>query len=445
MIKKNKTCALYIAFLNICTLCIISFPAIAQEKTKSDILWSDIPKLGKKSYSKEIADKNKPENLLKYSSIIMRINADTGMIYNDNIYRSASGEESDLITFLKPELSIISNFEKHAFNLYAKPDLGIYISDSRNDYLDFNIGGNYRLDISDNDQIDLGTSYAHKHMSIGSFIDDPDNNLKKPVVYDNHQIGMNWNGRANIWHYSFGGIWNAYDYDNTSRQKGTVSIQDDRDYDNYKLQAQIGYEFVPFHEIYVRAVHDIRDYDTRIDSSELYPRDSDGYLVAVGISNKNSSFSSYDYNAYIGYLSQDYDATQLPSVKAVDLYLDSKWQVTEKNLLKAEIMRRVKDSTSDGVSAYLQSKMHLKLTHDYNENISFGGRVSYTNNNFETNKAIENLDRDDDIYELGIWSRHEIYNNTDLKFEYSYLDRDSNSPTASYNTNKFGITLSFKY
>ena len=379
-----------------------------------------------------------------YSLMTLILGAQAGLDYNSNIYRAASGEESDFIATFSPKLNLKSNFEKHRLDFSITPEAGNYFADSKNNYLDWDARARGRFDASPTDALFLDARYRYGHVAIGSFEDDPTANLKDPVTFDRYELDAQWVGHKDFFHYEAGAAWDAQDYDNVRRVDNTLNVQDDRDRDIYTLTGKLGYEFSSPYIVYLRGALNDRRYDNRIDSSILYPRDSDGYEAAIGFSRiPGDSFLNFD--AYIGYLGQEYDAAQLKDVHGIDAKATLNLLLSPADILEFSLDREVKDTNTAGVSSSLQTRISGEFTHNYSDTLSVAALLSYTASDYQTNRAIATLDREDDTYQAGINMLYSPRTDIDVKAGYTFNTRDSNQTFTDYDAHILGLSLGIKY
>jgi hypothetical protein len=379
-----------------------------------------------------------------YSMMTLIFGAQGGMTYNDNIYRADNDHTDDLIATLSPKLELESHLDRHDFGFAISPEIGRYLSESKNNYFDVDAEAKARYDVGLSDQLFLNALYRRGHVAIGSFEDDPTSGLKEPVTYDLYEGAAKWEGRQNLLHYALGGMWDSYDYEDVLREDNTLNIQDDRDRDIYELSGKIGYEFSSPYVLYLKSSWNDRHYANRIDSSLLYPRDSNGYEVALGLSS-DSPDGLLSFDAYIGYLAQNYDASELPDVGAPDVGFAVKWQATESDLVKVSLGREVKDTTTDGVSSSLQTRFSTLWTHTLSEKLSAGLDINYTDSDYQSDMSIATLDRHDRVYGAGANVRYALMKDLDMKLEYDYRNRDSNQPATDYDAHVVSVFLAVKY
>ncbi|MCC6597499.1 MAG: outer membrane beta-barrel protein [Alphaproteobacteria bacterium] len=375
-------------------------------------------------------------------SLTLGVQAET--VYNSNIYRSFTDEEGDLIAIVSPKIKLKSALDRHAAEFSLSPEIGRYLSESKNNYVDWNVGAKGRFDVSLSDAIHIGAVYKKDHVAIGGFDDDTGAVLAEPVDYDFFDASALWKGFKNFLHYEAGAGLESYDYENAKRENGLISIQDDRDHDRYKAVAKLGYEFLPPYVMYVGGGWNERRYDEQIDISAIIPRDSKGYNVKVGIA-RDVKDEPYSFDAYIGYLNQNYDANQLEDVGDVDFGVDARLKLTQSDQVKFKVSRDVREIQSSGVSSSLRTKLGAGYDHDYTPTFSTGVNLGYTNDDYQSNTTLSAIDREDDTYDAGINARYKIYQDVSLELAYTYRNRNSNVTTADYDAHSIGLTLSAKY
>ena len=69
-------------------------------------------------------------------------------IYNDNIFAENGDETDDFITSLRPEVTVESNWSRHALAIAGGGDFGFYAQNSDENYQDWFAATNGRFDVS---------------------------------------------------------------------------------------------------------------------------------------------------------------------------------------------------------------------------------------------------------------------------------------------------------
>lgn len=385
------------------------------------------------------------QNIIKnrdYSLVDIHLGGEFGGYYDSNIFRSTDNEKSDFATIFKPKVKLTTNFEDHEFTAYANIKSNIHTSNSDNNHTNLELGmdGSYTLSKSYKlfGEFDIGK----RHSPIGSFVDDPSDQLSKPVSYVVSSTKLGLSTSVEKWVHSIYGSRKTYDYDNTLRRDGTKSIQDDRDRKDYNIQFKTEYILNPFKTIYMRGGINTKSYDNRIDSSVAFSRNSNGRNVLFGLSYKGLNLTG---DFAVGYMHQNYKASQLPSVSSPLFLFDGQWNINKQNTVHFIGDSIIKDSTNAGVSAYIQNQFRLNYKYDLNEKLALGTYLQYINNNFKTNTSLTPISRQDKYYSSGMFAEYEIYDDVRLNFSYEYRNRQSNVFGAEYDSQIINARLFFDY
>ena len=262
--------------------------------------------------------------------------------YNDNIFYTDSDEEDDFITLVSPRVDVTSDWTKHAFDLYAKAAIGRYADRTEEDFEDFSVGTNGRLDITQRANLRAGVSYDRLHEGRGSPDDDRRQGGSPPVeptLFDVKSAFLTyrqWLGRFLL---ESGGEVDRLDYDNVGTEDGGIDINDDRDRALYAGNLKMGYEFMRGYTAFVRGEADYRRYDDLCCGAPTpFDRDSQGYLIEVG--------TDFDVTAVlfgdvaIGYRSQDYDDPSFDTIGDVAGRASLTWNPTGLTTVSASIDTR---------------------------------------------------------------------------------------------------------
>jgi hypothetical protein len=67
--------------------------------------------------------------------------------FDDNIFSSSADTVDDLITNISPRIRINSDWRNHELKLFGDADIALHADRSAEDYEDFRLGGQIRLDI----------------------------------------------------------------------------------------------------------------------------------------------------------------------------------------------------------------------------------------------------------------------------------------------------------
>jgi hypothetical protein len=351
-------------------------------------------------------------------------------IYNDNIYATDTNEEEDSITVIAPSFELRSDWSVHSLRFTGSVDDGNYWDNSAEDYTDYSIATDGRVDITRDVNVVAGAGYKHLHEDRGS----PDNTAAaEPTEYDVVSANLGGFGRFNRLSANLDYNFDYYNYDDQGRGGNLSAVNnDDRDRDSQKLALRVGYEIQQGYDAFVKGSLNWQDYRSGLDDSG-FNRDSDGYEVAVGLKFDLTGVAFGE--ASIGYLEQEYDDARLPNTDGIGYGLAVTWTPTQLLTVRGNISRTVQETTSAGASGYLASAYGVSAEYEILRNFLANAGFTYTNNDYE------GINRDDDLYDLKVGAKYMFNRNFYIGPSYNYKERDSNLTGQDYENNIFMLTL----
>ncbi|MBX3504018.1 MAG: outer membrane beta-barrel protein [Parvibaculum sp.] len=353
--------------------------------------------------------------------------------YNDNIYATDTNTESDFITTLGARVSAASNWSRHALNLRAGVAQQLYADNDDEDRLDWNVGGDGRIDITRDTNISAGLSYAELTEDRGAPNAAGIGFAAEPTEYSLLQANVALDHRFNRVTSRLGATYSDFDYDDTPAIGGGPAIdQDFRDREEFTQFLRLGYDVSPDTNVYVQGTINQRKYDQQPPAVPLN-RDSDGYAVVVGSEFRLTNLAQG--GVYVGYHSQDYDDPTLPEIDGLAYGASVDWFVTPLTTVRFEAASSIEETINAGASGYTENSVGLRIDHELMRNVILGARASYANNDYE------GITREDDVMRAGLSVDYLLNRNFSLQLGYDYTERDSNVNARDYTANQIGLTL----
>lgn len=360
-------------------------------------------------------------------------------VYDDNIFLDDSGEVEDLITNIKPSLTVRSNFPRHELNLRATADIGFYASETGENFEDYGGGFDGRIDTFRRANIFGGVVYAQKHEDRGS----PDDvgvggvNPVEPTEYTRITANAGHFGTLGRFNTTIEGEFTRYDYDDAVDSVGLTIINDDRDRNEIVGSVRLAYEIVRGYEAFVRGAYNFRDYEDAVDG-EGFDRDSQGYEIAVGATFDLPGL--FEGDVFIGYLEQDYDDPTFNTESSPTGGLSLTWNVTRLTTIKGSLSISVVETTFSptpgvGASSYLATVGSLDVDHELLRNLIIRAGVSYTNNDYQ------GISREDDLYTARLSADYFINRYLFVGASYGFKRRDAGIADTDYEQNRFMIRV----
>ncbi|MBA4208063.1 MAG: hypothetical protein C0454_00860 [Parvibaculum sp.] len=351
--------------------------------------------------------------------------------YNDNIYATDTNTESDFITTLGARVSAVSNWSRHALNLRAGLSQHWYDDNSDEDRLDWDVGGNGRIDITRDTNIAAGLSYAELSEDRGA--PNSPGGAAEPVEYSLFQANVAFNHRFNRVTSRLGATYADYDYDDTPAVGGGPALdQDFRDREQFTQFLRLGYDVSPDTNVYIEGTLNQRKYDQQPPVVALN-RDSDGYAVVVGSEFRLTNLAQG--GVFVGYQKQEYDDPTLSDIDGIAFGANVDWFVTPLTTIRFEAASTIEETISAGASGFTDNSVGLRVDHELMRNVILGGRASFANNDYE------GINRSDDVTRAGLSVDYLLNRNFSLSLGYGYTDRNSNFAGRDYTTNEVGLTL----
>jgi len=348
--------------------------------------------------------------------------------YNSNVFATNRNEKSDFITSIEPTLDLRSNWNNHALNLHADSRVVRYADFDDENFTDYTLGADGRLDVLRDFRLFAGAGYQVRHEPRSS----PDNQGgTEPTEYsvlggnlgaekDFNRLSLRWDGKAE-----------QYRYDNVRNASGTTIDQSGRDRDQYETGLRAGYEIGPLRQVYVLGTYNTREYD-KLTSG--FNRDSDGYLMALGAQYDLTGIIFLD--AYAGYRKQNYDDRRLKEMDGWASGVKVTWNVTRLTTVTGTLDRDIEETTQANSPGYFQTRAELRADHELLRNLILTGSLGYQND------AFEGISRDDDYYLAGLGAKYLINRNFSLSGGYSFRTRESNVPNSDFDENVVMLRLS---
>jgi len=362
--------------------------------------------------------------------------------YNDNIFATDSDEEDDFITLVSPRVDVASDWTQHAFDLYAKAAIGRHADQTEEDFEDFSVGTNGRLDITQRAKLRAGVSYDRLHEGRGSPDDDRRQGGSPPVeltLFDVGSVFLTYQQRLGRFLLESGGEVDRLDYDNVSREDGTIINNDERDRAIYAGNLKIGYEFMPGYTAFTRGEVDYRRYDDLCcdDPPNQFDRDSQGYLIEVG--------TDFDVTAVllgdvaIGYRSQDYDDPSFDTIGDVAGRASLTWNPTGLTTVSALITRgEVIETTQSGSAAIFETAGRVTVDHELLRNLLLQATVSVSDDDYQ------DIPRSDTYVLAGFGAKYLMNRYIDLDLSYRYLSLGSSDQGSDFTNNTIFLGALFR-
>ncbi|MBB6251928.1 outer membrane beta-barrel protein [Nitrospirillum iridis] len=353
-------------------------------------------------------------------------------VYDSNIYATQGNDTSDLITVLQPKLELKSDWNVHQLNLHASGDLDWYARHSRENYANYDIGANGRVEIYHDAWIAGGADYSLWHLPRTS----PNSVAGQADPTEYNQTAANVTAHKDFGNLllEVGDSYNRYDFTNAVTFDGRSILWERQNHDENEVSVRTGYQVDGLYELYVKGAYNVRTYDFTADMSG-YNRNSTGYTAVVGGKYNLTGITSLDL--FAGYRSQDYDDPRLGTFSGPTGGAKVTWNVTTLTTVTGEITRDINETIVVGAAGYFGTRETLTADHELLRNVQLHLQLSHEADDFQ------NIDRIDDVYAIGLGAKYMMSQMTAINVRYNYQIRSSNRTGIGYADHNIlvGLTL----
>lgn len=353
--------------------------------------------------------------------------------FDDNIFRSSSDRDADLITEVSPRANLASDWNNHRLGFSAGADIGFFAFNPDENYQDYFAGIDGRLDVRRNSFFFGDATYSRLHEDRGS----PDDvGGEEPTEYDLFETGAGYFHRFNRLSIRPDVEFRRYDFHDVQSRVGGLPGEinnDDRDRKQVRAGGRVGYQFMPDYEAFVDGHYNVVRYDSSVDDLG-FNRDSQGFDVVGGLSVDLTGVLFA--NVFAGYRSQSFDDPRFSTVSGPSFGGELIWNPTGLTTVTAGIERTIRESTVNGASGAFATVFRARVDHELLRNVILSGNAGYEDNDFR------GINRNDDIVSAGAGVRYLMNRYVHLGLNYGYRLRNSNVEGSDYVNNR--VTLSVR-
>lgn len=359
---------------------------------------------------------------------------EVGATYDSNVFATENNKEDDIIWVINPELRIRSDFSRHALNFTATGALGRYREFESENYSDYLVQLDGRVDVLRDINVDARFFHAQEHEGRGD--PDAEAGLAEPQIYTRSGGVLGYNHVFNRVRTRLTGAAEYFAYDNVRRLDGTTSRQNDRDRWELTTGLRVGYEVYPGYEGFVQGNLSRIIYRVSPNYSGIN-RDSHGYEVVAGAAVDLTGVLSGEL--FAGYLSRSYQDDQLKDFGGLGFGGRLNWAVTQLTTITGSLRREVRETTTasaGGVaSSYARTLVAVGVDHELLRTLLLNGRAQYYEDSYE------GIERTDEVYTFGVGATYLINRNVYLTGGYTYETRQSDANIQEYDSNLIFLRL----
>lgn len=364
-------------------------------------------------------------------------------VYNDNIYATSTGQpgkSSSFIQNIKPVLNLNSDWNNHMLNFFANANFGLYSVDAINNYADFGVGTQGRVDIQRDWNVYGGASFNMRHEDRGT----PGTSTLAgiaPNKYNQIPLNIGYYQKFNALSVRADGRLDNYNYTNLGAGPTNGQVWNyQRDRNEWRESLRLGYDFSPGYTVWARGGLNQRNYLYTPDSQGFY-RNNYGYDVVGGVAVDLGGITSFE--AFAGYLTQYYVDPNFPTIQAPTFGLVGYWNPLKELMVKPYVRRAVEDTSLTTAAAYLSTTAGLDIEYQARPNIKVIAHGDYAWANFY--QINNNPWQQDQYLTLRAAVNYDLTRNLFTGLSYQWVGKVSNLANSNYNQNIVMLRLGTRF
>lgn len=349
--------------------------------------------------------------------------------WDDNIFSTNTNEVDDYVTLINPALQLQSDWNNHALNFSADAEIARFSDRGREDYVDYSVGFDSRMDVRRSTNITAGAAFGAQREERSS-PDDVGGLEPTDIAVTTAQIGF-FHGfnRVSI---GLDGSARRLDFDDARTAAGAVLNNDDRDRTEYDASVRVGVEISPTTEAQVVGSYNQSKYELSLDDLGLN-RDSDGYALQGGLVFDVTGSVMVDF--LVGVFTQSFDDVTLADVDGSTFQLGVNWNVTALTTLTAAVSRSIEETTLAATSGVLRTSAALGIDHELLRNVIISADVSSVTEDFR------GITRDDQTVDFRAGAQYLIHPRLVAEFGVNVTTRDSDVAAQDFDRNRYFFRL----
>jgi hypothetical protein len=411
-------------------LCVAVLPAISVAQQYYD------PGLLQKTIDRKPVEYQSPG--IRLGRFLLQPSVELAWENNDNIFYIENKKISDSIIHIRPELNLKSDWSRHSLNFSAYADIAKYNDFGSEDYEDWAVSLDGRIDVKRKSAFSYTASYVQLHENRSS-PDDVGGIKPTEFTFSGFDVGYihTFNRLTADLIYDS----KDTDYSNNLNSDGDILDNQDRDRTRDALALRMSYEIAGQRAVFIGATRNRVDYDQAINNDGV-SRSSDGYGFQGGLSFDITGLLVGDM--YLQYLNQKYDNSDFNGVDGFGLGAGLNWTPTRVTNINLRFANTPQETTQSGTSGYFSSLYSVRIQHELRRSLLANLRFSYTDNNYQNNGVGGDSLDDTQVYRYGIGLSYLINRHIDISSGYFYEKQRANSTTFEYTTNHWFVTLGFE-
>lgn len=320
-------------------------------------------------------------------SLLLFPKTEVRVSHTDNLFREGSNRVADQIVTFAPSLDLRSDWDNHLFEAGVKAEHARHVDNPDENYIDASGRVRTRIDVTEDDSIDLELIGARRHEDRASFDDEDE---PEPTIFYLASAKLTAEHKGGAVLLRAIGTLNRLDFTDNG-----PTDNDDRDRVETELRLRAGYEIVEAAQPFVEFAANQRNFDRSVDNDGI-TRGSQGYEILAGNTFDISGVTFVE--AAVGYRLQSFDEPAFDDVTGPTFKGRAVWNATDLMTLTLRLDRRIEETTSVDSSAVTVTDAAVALDYAPLEHMLATARLGYGEDEFEESGDLDERWR----FDLGV-------------------------------------------
>lgn len=368
---------------------------------------------------------------VKRGAFIYSPSLEADLELNNNIFATATSEESDIIAVLTPSLDVASTWSRHSVSANATV--------AHREYFEFGSESVTDVLLSTDSVIDIGKGYTGAVGANYSDLHEPRTSAgaagraADPIQYKTYGYYgslVREVGRTKI---SGAASFADYDYDDADLIGGGTADQDNRDREEILIEARGDYAISPDTAVFGRLRYITQEYpNTAVGATQ---RDQDGYTFDVGANFDLGGLARGEVG--MGYVTRSYDDVTFSDTEALSIDGAVEWFPTPLTTVAFSANRSVQPAAVANAPSFVSTSVSVGADHELRRNVILSAGFDFGQDDYE------GIDRTDDRTGVAIGGTYLLNRYVGLSADFVHTKQDSSGVDGQpdFTVNKFLIGL----
>lgn len=317
----------------------------------------------------------RPEGI-RLGGFMLKTAVDLVVEDHGNIYYQRANPTSDTIYRIRPRVSLVSGWSRHALELNLFGDFARYVDTSLEDYDDLSLSADARIDIKRGKYFTVRSAGMLMHEDRSS----PDDSAGvEPTEFTGTVLGLGYHHTFNRLTAELSYDHHGTDYGDNRDDQGALIDNGDRKRSQENLELQLAYQLMPQRSLFVSLSTNTVDYDRDLDDRG-FAKASKGYRARAGMIFDITGVLTG--SAWVEYLEQEYDDPRFENVDDQGFGFELEWSPTRLTRIGLQSSRAPLETTQFYTSGYIGTLYAVRLQHELRRYLLVHARASYTDNDY---------------------------------------------------------------